>query len=269
MPTWLYVSLSVLGFGALIGAELRSRSFRSGLRGPRRRRIRRNRQFLIAALGASLALRFIWEQLFRHVSPRLDWGDHPIANLVGCFLVAELIGWGLHFVKHKSRFLWKFHFQHHIEPRYDIWLVTHTHALEVLISGTAMGVVLVALGFSPLSVEVYLLFYSLANTYQHSAFDYSLGWLDRLIVNPAYHRFHHAVGSDTNFGNTLTVWDVVFQTATWPTSHRRPELEIGIGPGPEPYGFAAEMLYFAEPSAAPARAPGPEPTTVTVPVYVP
>lgn len=268
MPTWLYLTLSALGFCALIGAELRSEVFRAGLRGKRRRRVRRNWQFLGAALAASLALRLIWAELFQHLDPILEWGAHPIANLVGCFLVAELMGYGLHYIKHKSRFLWKLHFQHHIEPRYDIWLVTHTHALEVLVSGTAMGVVLVALGFSPASVEVYLLFYSLANTYQHSAFDYSLGWLDKLIVNPSYHRLHHAVGSDTNFGNTLTVWDVVFRTATWPKSHRRPNVEIGIGPGPEPYGFAAEMLYFAEP-AAPAPATGPEPTTVTVPVYVP
>lgn len=267
MPTWLYVAISVLGLGALIASELRGPTFRSGLYGKKRRRVRRNWQFLAAALLASLALRFIWSELFLHLPPVVKWGAHPVANLIGCFLVAELIGYGLHYVKHKSRFLWKLHFQHHIEPRYDIWLVTHTHALEVLVSGTAMGAALVALGFSPLSVEVYLLFYSLANTYQHSSFDLSLGWLDKLIVSPAYHRFHHAVGSDTNFGNTLTVWDAVFRTATWPKSRHRPNLEIGIGPGPEPYGFASELLYFAE--SAPAPHAGPEPITVTVPAYVP
>ncbi len=267
MPLWLYVTLSALGFSALIGAELRARGFRAGLHGKKRRRILRNFQFLAGALTASIALRLIWSQLFVHVSPIVEWGARPIANLIGCVLVAELIGYGLHYVKHKSSLLWKFHFQHHIEPRYDIWLVTHTHALEVMISGTAMGLALVALGFTPSSVEAYLLFYGLANTYQHSAFDYSLGWLDRIIVNPAYHRFHHAVGSDTNFGNTLTVWDVVFRTATWPKSRHRPNLEIGIGPGPEPYGFVEEMLYFTEPSASPSY--GPEPTTATIPVYVP
>ncbi|MCB9649854.1 MAG: sterol desaturase family protein [Deltaproteobacteria bacterium] len=130
-------------------------------------------------------------------------------------------------------------------------MVTHTHALEVVLSGTLMSAILVLLGFSAPVVQVYLLFYSLANTYQHSAFDLSLGWLDKVIVNPAYHRYHHAVGSRTNYGNTLTVWDVVFRTAQWPVDHHAPDVEIGIGDGPEPYGFLAELGYFAAPDAPP------------------
>jgi sterol desaturase/sphingolipid hydroxylase (fatty acid hydroxylase superfamily) len=267
MPDWLYLALSLGGFGTLLGLELRSASFRAGLYGKKRRRVRRNLQFLTAALLVSWSLRFVWSELFVHVPPLFDWRGHWLANLFACFLIADLIGWGLHYIKHKSRFLWKLHFQHHIEPRFDLWLVTHTHPFEVLISGTAMGVALVALGFSPVSVETYLLFYSLANTYQHSAFDYSLGWLDKLIVSPAYHRLHHVVGSDTNFGDTLTIWDLVFSTATWPRRERNTNAPVGIPPGPEPYGFAAELVYFTD--SEPDVQWAPEPTTVTMPVYVP
>lgn len=236
------------GLALLVGAELRSSRFRSALW--RGRRARRNWAFLAAALAAGLAVQHIGHALRAVVPGLVTWSAGPVVELAACVLVAELIGWGLHYVKHVHPWLWRLHFSHHRESRFDVWLVTHTHGLEVIVSGTLMSVALILLGFSAPVVQAYLLFYSLANTYQHSSFDLSLGWLDRLIVNPAYHRYHHAVGSTVNFGNTLTVWDVVFGTARWPESAAAPDVEIGLGDGPEPFGFAAEMAYFAAPEPA-------------------
>lgn len=261
LPTWLHILLLAGGLTLLVGLQLRDPGFWEASLGPRNPdRVRRNWSFLIAALLVGFAMGPIAHAL-REVLPVLVvWDHHHVANAAGCFLVAELIGWGLHFAKHESRLLWKLHFQHHRETRYDIWLVTHTHGLEVLVSGSLMMAALIFLGFSPLSMQLYLIFYALANTYQHSSTDLSLGWLDRLIVSPAYHRFHHAVGAQANFGNTLTVWDVVFRTARWPVSARAPEVEIGIGAGPEPYGFLEEMTYVFKPEA-----PEPEPAGQAAP----
>lgn len=203
----------------------------------------RNWSFFAAAFLSAAFLRVISEWLRGYIGPLLP--DRPILiDVVLCFLVAELIGFGLHWVKHEHGWLWRFHFSHHRETEYDPWLTAHTHGLEVVFSGTMMSGALILLGFSPLSMQIYFLFYSLANTYQHSSFDYSLGWLDKLIVNPSYHRLHHAVGSRANYGNTLTVWDVVFRTAVWPASRHAPDVELGTGDGPEPYGFLPEMTWF-------------------------
>ena len=246
MSGLLYNTIALLGLSVLFVLELTDRRFRRSLTDPDTPRMRRH----LAYLGASLVVTFLLRQIGDAAQALLpavfDWKQHVILNALGCFFVAELFGWVLHYVKHKHAYLWRFHFQHHIEPEYDIWLVTNTHALEVLISGTITASALTLLGFSTLSIQIYFLFYALANTYQHSTNEYSLGWLDRIIVNPAYHRLHHAVGSDVNFGNTLTVWDMVFRTAAWPVSAAKPDVEIGIGAGPEPYGFADEMGYFAD-----------------------
>lgn len=255
MAPLIYNGLLFGGLLALVALELRSPGFRRGAFDPADgARPRRNWAFLVAAVTAGSTVQHIGAALPK-VLPRLvDWSGLRLLELIACFLVAELVGWTLHYVKHVHPWLWRFHFSHHRESNYDVWLVTHTHALEVVLSGTLMSAILVLLGFSAPVVQVYLLFYSLANTYQHSAFDLSLGWLDKVIVNPAYHRYHHAVGSRTNYGNTLTVWDVVFRTAQWPVDHHAPDVEIGIGDGPEPYGFLAELGYFAAPDA-PAPAP--------------
>jgi sterol desaturase/sphingolipid hydroxylase (fatty acid hydroxylase superfamily) len=250
MDDRLFNLVLLAGLALLVGLELRSPSFRAGSFQKNVRAIR-NWSFLAGAIVSSWALRLISAELSAHLAPLFVWGDWVVPNLIGCFLVAELIGWFLHWVKHRNAWLWRFHFQHHRETHYDLWLISHTHALEVVISGTLMSAILILLGFSPLSINAYFLFYALANPYHHSGFDYSLGWLDRIIVSPAYHRLHHAVGSHGNFGNTLTVWDWVFRTATWPDEQSASQLALGIGDGPEPYGFVAEMTWFLEPDALP------------------
>lgn len=242
MPGWLFNLILLGGLGLLLGLELRSARFRAASLKKSRRMIRNWSFFGGAFLSASL-LRVLSTWLRGYIEPLSL--QRPLAvDLVLCFLAAELIGYGLHWIKHVHGWLWRFHFSHHRETEYDPWLTAHTHGLEVVVSGTMMSGLLILLGFSPLSMQVYFLFYSLANTYQHSSFDYSLGWLDKVIVNPSYHRLHHAVGSAVNYGNTLTVWDVVFRTAAWPKSRRAPDVPLGIGDGPEPYGFVAEMTWF-------------------------
>lgn len=248
MDPVLYHSIALGGLLLFVGLELRSEGFRDSSFGDRRR-VWRNWSFLLAALVAISVVRVISDALGAVLPRPVRWAGPFAVEVVACFLAAELLNWVVHWAKHRHPFLWKFHFQHHLESRYSIWLVTHTHPLEVVITGTAMSALLVMAGFSPEAMQVYLLFYSLANTYQHSAFDYSLGPLDWVIVNPAYHRHHHAIGREGNYGSTLTVWDVVFGTAVFPASRRTdPSVRYGIEPGGgEPFGFAEELAWFLEP----------------------
>lgn len=248
MPVVVYQSVLWASMAILLAFELTRPAFRAELVRPSRPgRRARNLAYLVSATAVGACLQGLGAFARGIVPALVDWRGPAVFEIACCFLAAELLGWVLHWVKHKSAYLWRLHFQHHRETNYDIWLVTHTHGFEVLVSGTFTAFVLAGLGFSPLALDTYLLFYAIANTYQHSSRDLTLGPLDYLIVSPSYHRLHHAVGSDSNFGNTLTVWDVVFHTATWPKSRRAPDVEIGIGDGPEPWGFGAEMLYFLEP----------------------
>jgi sterol desaturase/sphingolipid hydroxylase (fatty acid hydroxylase superfamily) len=243
MDPILFNAILFGGIGLLFGLELRSKTFRAATL-VRSARAARNWSFLAGAILSAVLLRQISRAFDQAIDPWIDPFAHPVVDLIGCFIVAELVSYVLHWVKHRSAFLWRFHFSHHLETDYNVWLTTHTHALEVVISGSILALALVVLGFSPLSIQCYLLFNGIANTYQHSTFDYSLGPLDHVIVSPAYHRFHHAVGSDVNFGDTLTIWDAVFRTAKWPESRRAPDVLLGIEPSGEPYGFWKEMRWF-------------------------
>ena len=237
-------TVTALAMVALAVLELRDPAFRADCfeAGSRRRR---NWAFFVISFVPTLFVQSMAPRLHEQLPTLMRPGTLSAAvDFVACALVAELVTWVLHWVKHRHPFLWRFHFQHHREEHFNVWLVTHTHALEVALSGTTMVAVLVLLGFTPLSVQLYFGLYSVALMYHHSSRGYSLGWLDRIIVSPAYHRCHHWRDSARNYSAALTVWDIVFGTACWP----RPAtsaVPVGLPPNaPEPFGFGKEMLYF-------------------------
>lgn len=239
-----------IAIALLIGVELFVPSFRDGAFGGPEARRRRNWSFLVAAILSALLVRAIGDAV-RTVVPPLFILGNAVLDFVACFLVAELLGWTLHAVKHWNGWLWRFHVQHHREERYDLWLVTHTHALEVVVSGALTTVVLVGLGFTPASMQLYFALYTVLKSYQHSGHALSLGPLDKILVSPAYHRLHHATGAKVNYGISTTLFDVLFRTAKWP----QPGENSRYGEPNEPYGFAEEMSYFLAPAAPPEASP--------------
>lgn len=242
---WLEVALGA-GLLGLCLFELRDPEFRRGLyRDPRR--IRRNLGFGVASVAVMVLLKRLNATVEgTQVATLVDWHAFGPLQLVPCFLIAELLGWLLHYVKHRNAFLWKFHFQHHRESQYNIWLTAHTHALEVVVSGCILALVLTLAGFSVVTIEIYLVYYGFMKAFQHSAHDYSLGRLDRVLVTPRYHRLHHEVNSVCNYAITLTLFDVLFRTATWPpATSPASAVKYGVGATDDvPFGFWKEMTFF-------------------------
>ena len=233
------------GLSLLVLLELRDVGFRRGLSAGGDR-LRRNLAFLGATVVVMGCVRGVDALIREHAVPVVQWNGHLVLQLIVCFLLAELVGWLLHWVKHVNGYLWRFHFQHHREEQFDIWLTSHTHGLEVVISGALIAVLLGLAGFAPIVTETYLVVYSLVKTFQHSANLYSLGPLDWIVVGPAYHRIHHEVGSRWNYAVTITLYDVLFRTARWPARRGAEPLKpVGVAPGdPLPFGFWREMTFF-------------------------
>jgi sterol desaturase/sphingolipid hydroxylase (fatty acid hydroxylase superfamily) len=240
----LFTTINWIGISILLLWELQSSVFRKVLRDGRR--MRRNLAFFAASFTAAWLLHRA-SGVLAGVMPHWSWHLPLWAELPLVFLLAEYLNWALHWAKHENSYLWRFHCQHHKEDHFSVWLVVHTYAPEVFVSGTVIAAVVLGCGFSKLALDCYLLFYSLVNLYQHSSLPHSLGLLDKWIINPAYHRQHHA-GDRVNFGSTLTVWDRVFQTAKWPLSRHDAANPPPVEQTPEPFGFVDEMLYPLKPS---------------------
>ena len=242
--------MSVIATTILIGTilllvllEFRDRQFaESWYHG--RARLLRNLGYLAATVVVMPLLPVINEEIRQLVPLLLNWGAPGAIEFVGCFLLAELLGWLLHYVKHENNFLWAFHFQHHREEHFNVWMTAHTHALEVVVSAAVIAIFMRLLGFSVIASNAYLVFYSFVKVYQHSALRYRLGPLDYLIVGPAYHRLHHEVASHCNYAVSLTVFDILFRTARWPTESKASEPPRYGTDDELPFGFWQEMLFF-------------------------
>lgn len=254
MEPRLVVALAAIATIAFILVDARDAGFRASWWADRRR-ARRNGAFLLANIVTMAALQTCAEFLEGRVPRLVEWPDTAaghVMDVAGCLLVAEAVNWISHWLKHRNGWLWRFHLQHHVETRYNINLTLHTHGLEVIVSGCAASSLLMLGGFSRFAVDVFSLTYFTANLYKHCSARLSLGVLDRLVVSPAYHRLHHAVGHDGNFGSVLTIFDVLFGTARFPTGPAHDAaftLPVGVATK-EPFGFVEEMLTPFFPAAS-------------------
>lgn len=210
-------------------------------------RVRRNRNvaYLLSNLVVVAVLAGTTAWIGFNIPGLVRWELPFAVEAVACILVAELFNWLFHWIKHVHPWLWRFHLQHHVEQRYDISLTLHTHGLEVVVAGAVMAVGLRLAGFSAAAVEVFSTLYYVANLYKHGSWRVGLGWLDAVVVSPAFHRLHHAREVEGNYGSILTLYDVLFRTAVWP-DERAWTLAYGTK-SPEPFGYWAEFVSFMSP----------------------
>ncbi len=224
----------------LIVLEIRVPSFRRDAFSDRVR-AGRNWAYLVSILGMLFLVGVAAHQIPKLVPTLVRVETVWPVDFLLCLLVGEGFNYGLHYAMHWNPYLWRFHFQHHRESNYNLWLAAHLHGLEAFASACMMSALFTLLGFSVPAKQAYFLFFTFVTTYHHSANNYTLGFLDRIIISPAYHRLHHDMGVRGNYGSTLTILDRLFGTRVAPPE--RP-LRYGIGSKREPYGFWKEFLYM-------------------------
>lgn len=241
----VFLSIAAVAVVVFVGVDVTAPRFRAAFTTDRTLRLR-NLGYVggnVASMG-TLAMANAW--LSRHVGGVVDWsGAGVVVEVVACVVVAEGINWFSHWIKHAQPWLWNFHIQHHVGRHYDTTLTLHTHPVDVVVSGAAMSAVLLTLGFGKFAVDVFVLLYFVSNLYKHCHRVWSLGPLDWLFVSPAYHRIHHHPTARGNYGSVLTLFDVVFRTAVWPSGAVDVD-DVGVA-GVGERGFVDELLLPLHP----------------------
>ena len=169
--------------------------------------------------------------------------DYPVmAQAFLMLLAADFPRYWLHRAFHKFTPMWRIHAVHH-SPNRLYWLnVGRFHPVE-----KAGQYAVDALPFALLGVEnevlaAYFVFYAINGFFQHSNCRVRLGPLNYIVSGPELHRWHHsklARESDTNFGNNLIVWDMLFRTRYFPRD--REVGPLGLLNRGYPTGFLAQM----------------------------
>ena len=149
-----------------------------------------------------------------------------LAQLAVGAVLGEFGNYWMHRLTHRSDWLWRVHALHHSPEHLYLLASGRSHPINAALIHVTQVAPAILLGASPELVALLAVFTAATGLFQHCNAEMRTEWLNWLIATPDLHRIHHSTDMDesnTNFGNNLMVWDIVFRT--W-----RP------GPKPDAYG---------------------------------
>jgi sterol desaturase/sphingolipid hydroxylase (fatty acid hydroxylase superfamily) len=159
---------------------------------------------------------------------RLPW----LVQFFLAVLAADIAEYFIHLTFHKLPFLWRFHAVHHSSQALDWLSGSRGHFFENVIVRAVILMPLM-LGFSRSIILAYLIFVTLQATWSHCNFAPGAKWLERYLVTPRYHHWHHTSqkeGLDKNFAVHFPWIDRIFGTYYCPDEW------------PEHYGLGGEKI---------------------------
>jgi ornithine lipid hydroxylase len=180
------------------------------------------------------------------------------------FLLAVVLGefgsYWAHRIMHRYELLWRLHALHHSPPHLYVLASGRSHPLNALIVHTCQVAPAIVLGAGGETIALAALFTATTGLFQHCNIELRTEWLNWLLATPDLHRTHHSVEmeeSNTNFGNNIILWDLVFGTRL--TDRRPPEYGVAGVAWPDSYlgHLATPFIYgrISQPAPAPEREP--------------
>ena len=195
-----------------------------------------------------------------------------ITFLIIDFIIFDFAQYVMHWLFHKSGYLWRYHMVHHLDQHLDVTTAGRAHFVEHVIVAWVNAAAMLMFAMPVRSLIVYQTMGFFLGLYLH--INVRVGrrlqrWISFVIATPAFHDIHHGRKieyTNSNYGNVLTIWDYLFGTFSTVT---RPE---GFSNGLDDHGdYSATALTlnpmfrrgrpFREVESL-ARAPEPEPALV-------
>ncbi len=195
-------------------------------------------------------LQTAWERLGL---PSLQLSDRlPTALAAVAGLVTISFGdYWAHRWLHQVGWLWHIHKIHHAPAKLHWATRYHAHFAMQIIHVPIVGTLTMLMGTKMMAPFGALMI--LIDFFAHANIGLRFGWLNYVLVTPEIHRYHHSTNPqhhNTNFSNSLPLWDVIFGTFHY--DPRRPATEFGL---PEvPAGFLAQQVHPLRWIAADAKA---------------
>lgn len=169
--------------------------------------------------------------------------DWPVwVQMLLMMFVADFFRYFLHRAAHKWIPLWRVHAVHHsVQKLY--WLnVGRFHPIDKSLQFLVEIMPFIFLGVSVEVTTLYFVIYAIKGFFQHSNVDIKLGWFNYIISGPELHRWHHSKRikeSNTNYGNNVIVWDILFGTFFYPKD--REVGDLGLFNRNYPTDFMSQM----------------------------
>lgn len=164
-------------------------------------------------------------------------------QLALALLITEFGRYWVHRWAHEVPWLWRLHAIHHSPKRLYFLNAARFHPIEKVIFLIPETVPFIIMGTGPACLLMYAIFNSIHGLFQHSNIHVKMGWLNYIFSMTELHRWHHSKKiseSNTNYGNNLIVWDIIFGTFFLPK--RREVGEIGLLNQDYPEGYIGQVV---------------------------
>jgi lathosterol oxidase len=167
-----------------------------------------------------------------------------VVQIAAAVLVADLTQYWVHRAFHGIPALWRFHAIHHSAEAMD-WLAgSRLHVVDAVTTRAITYVPLYVLGFAEAAIYAYVAIVVIQATFIHANVRWELSALQKILVTPRYHHWHHTAEPDAvdkNFCVHTPLWDWLFGTAfqpgRWPS-------EYGLAGGRDvPGSWSAQLVY--------------------------
>jgi sterol desaturase/sphingolipid hydroxylase (fatty acid hydroxylase superfamily) len=167
----------------------------------------------------------------------------PVVQAALMLMTADFFRYWLHRASHEwSMRLWSLHAVHH-SPQKLYWVnVGRFHPIEKSLQFLLDAAPFIVLGVGENVLAIYFVFYAVNGFFQHCNIALRLGLLNYVISGPELHRWHHSREireSNTNYGNNLILWDLLFRSFFLPKDR---EVEtLGLINRNYPQDFLSQM----------------------------
>jgi len=193
----------------------------------------------IAKLGIlNIVFFFLLQPLFNHWQslisiynvPNIDvdslWPgvtDKPMVSFLIYLVVLDFAGYWYHRWQHRFGVWWELHAVHHSQRQMSLWCDDRNHFVDDIINAAFFAALSLFIGVQPTQYVVLVSVGNFLQSVQHVNARLPFGSVfERILVSPAFHRRHHAVGYGhegtrygCNFGVLFPWWDMLFRTASW------------------------------------------------------
>lgn len=170
---------------------------------------------------------------------------HLYAQLALALVLGQFFEYWTHRGMHEVPLLWRLHATHH-SPGRLYWLnAARFHPLDASVSVVVSLTPIILLGAGSDVVTLIGVWVAVHGLYQHCNVRLRLGPLNYIFSMAELHRWHHSLKleeANTNYGNNIILWDLVFGTFYYPKD-REPSADIGLSDIEDfPKGYWGQLL---------------------------
>jgi sterol desaturase/sphingolipid hydroxylase (fatty acid hydroxylase superfamily) len=213
--------------------------------------------FLFRLIGF-VALTYTIEYVFTNAMssigiqlPLVNLGNLPlVVKFLLFFIIMDFFEFYSHYLLHRINFFWKFHKIHHAQETLGFASTRHFHFMEYLVLRPLAWIPMGILGFSDHSyiicTAVYMWIGYFLTFFSHCNVKVNFGFLNKIIITPNTHYWHHAKNIPrkygVNYASMLVIWDHLFKSYYLPED---PKLEpmLGVPDNDVPKNFLGQMWH--------------------------